>query len=296
MFPESTNVDIVGLWGIPRFLATAATGNSHDAAGLWQDAIPTLLEYNPLITPPYFAFTRRFFTEPVDLQIRNLVAMRHIDPRLLAAVGVRFVITDRPFDGSARLRQTVDVPVSTAYLKRAGILQPVSSFSLYLYELDDVNVGRYSPTEPRIVRTASEMLDMLGDPATDLSHTFVVAEDIPEILSVGSLREFLIEPGKFTVKAISPGHSVLILPMEYSRCLRLTARGSTGSSTRIFRADLLMTGIIFENELDATISYRTGPLTSSRCRLHDKKDMEEIKMSDAFRNRPQLIPMGMDIR
>jgi hypothetical protein len=63
MFPVSTNVDIDGLWGLPRFLATHSTGNSHEAALLWQDSIPTLLEYNPLTTPPYFAFVRRFFTE-----------------------------------------------------------------------------------------------------------------------------------------------------------------------------------------------------------------------------------------
>src|SRR5262249_18783975 len=77
-FSEPTNVDVVGLWGFQRVLATEATGNSHDAAGFWQDSVPTLLEYNPLITPPYFAFARSFFTEPADLQIRNEVAMRRI--------------------------------------------------------------------------------------------------------------------------------------------------------------------------------------------------------------------------
>ena len=296
MFPESESVDISGLWGIPRYLATYATGNSHDGAGLWQDSIPTLLEYNPLMTPPYFAFARSFFTEPVDLQIRNLVAMRHIDPRLLAAVGVRFVITDRPYDGRARLWQTLEVPVSETYLKWAGIPQNISSFSLYLYELSDVNVGQYSPTEPRVVRTASEMLGILGDPAIDLGHTFVVAEPFLEKLSVGTLRAFLVESGQYTVTATSSGHSVLILPMEYSRCLHLAARGPSRFQARLFRADLLMTGIIFDGELDATISYRTGPWSGSRCRLRDKDDMDAIEMNDAFKDKPQLVPRGMDIR
>ena len=303
MFPKSTNVDIAGLWGIPRYLATHATGNSHDAAGLWQDSIPTLIEYNPLITPPYFALARTFFTEQVDLQFRNIVAMRHIDPRLLAAIGVRFVITNSTFDGLAVLRQTMDVPVSDEYLQHAGIdlmlkragLSPIlPSFKLYLYELNNVNHGQYSPSTPLLARTASDMLTALGDPAIDLSHTFIVAEDFPGGLSVAGLQEFRIEPGEFVVKATSPGRSVLIIPIEFSRCLGLVAGGPNGSSARLFRANLLTTGIVFEGSLDATISYRTGPLSNSRCRLLDREDMEAIDMKNAFRNRMALIPKGMD--
>jgi hypothetical protein len=95
IFPLSTSVS--NLSGIEALdlLALHATGNYHDYAGLWQDAIPTLLEYNPLMTPAYFVFGRTFFTEPADVQIRNLLIMRRIDPRILAAVGVRFVVRDR---------------------------------------------------------------------------------------------------------------------------------------------------------------------------------------------------------
>ena len=75
------------------------------------------------------------YREPADLQIRNIVAMRRIDPQRLAAVGVRFVTTDHPYEGELRLRQTLDIPVSEAYLKRAGIVKKMTDFSLYLYEL-----------------------------------------------------------------------------------------------------------------------------------------------------------------
>jgi len=294
IFSESTNVDVVGLWGFQRVLATEATGNSHDAAGFWQDSVPTLLEYNPLITPPYFAFARSFFTEPADLQIRNEVAMRRIDPRLLAAVGVRFVVTDRPFDSELRLRQVLEVPVSEAYLKRAGIPRQIPTFKLYLYQLNGVNVGQYSPTEPRVVRRASEMLDVLGDPVVDLMRTFVVSENMPGGLSAATLREFLIERGQFTVRATTAGRSVLVLPMEYSRCLDLVTRPA-GSHAQLFRANLLMTGIIFEGDLDVTIFYRTGPFMASGCRLRDTDDMKAIEMALAFRNKPYLAPTGIVI-
>src|SRR5215216_5523202 len=118
VFPVSANVSTLTLWHTSNLLAMQTTGNSHDDAGLWQDSVPTLLEYNPLMTPAYFAFMRTFFTEPADQQTRNAVAMRRIDPRLLAAIGVRFVITDAPFAG-LKLRETIPVPISRDYLAGA---------------------------------------------------------------------------------------------------------------------------------------------------------------------------------
>src|SRR5262249_7005657 len=45
------------------------------------------------------------------------------------------------------------------------------------------------------------------------------------------------------------------LPIEFSRCLNLA-----GGTPRLFRADLLLTGVLFERQLDARISF--GPFTT----------------------------------
>lgn len=293
-FPTSTNVDVVGLWGIPSVLSMRATGNSHDAAGLWQDSIPTLLEYNPLMTPPYFAFARTFFTEPADLQIRNLVAMRRIEPRLLAAIGVRFVITDMPSDG-LRLRQKIDVPVTQDELNELGVRTKIPSFSLYLYEVSGSNIGQYSPTRVRVVRNASDMLESLAEPTLDPANTLIVDKDIHVRLVPAILREFLVERGQFRVRADSSDRSVLLLPMEFSRCLRVANRGSGASPVKLFRADLLLTGVLFEKTLDAVIDYRTGPLGGARCRLDDAKDMAALAIKDAFKRHLDLVPERMNI-
>jgi hypothetical protein len=151
-----------------NYLAMRATGNTHSAAGLWQDQIPALLEYDPLMTPAYFALCRFFFTEPIDQQWRNEVMFRRIGTRLLAAVGVRFVVTDAPFEGDALLRQTVDVPVASDAFQRVGINYPVPEFKLYLYELKRPNVGNYSPTQVAPASNASAILGRLADPSTDV--------------------------------------------------------------------------------------------------------------------------------
>jgi hypothetical protein len=295
IFPPSTDVGSLTLWHTSNVLALHATGNSHDAAGLWQDSVPTLLEINQLITPAYFAFTRTFFTEPADNQIRQAVAMRRIDPRLLASVGVRFVITDAPFEG-LKLRETVPVPVSPEYLKRTAFPQDIHSFTLFLYELDGVNIGQFSPTDTRVTATAAETIDALADPAVDLSRTVMASEPLPKGLAPATLQEFLVERGRFRVRATSSGRSVLLLPMEFSRCLRVRSNVPHAPEVRLFRADLLLTGVLFDRTLDATISYRTGPFVNSGCRLKDRADVAEMKIKDVFAHRPQLAPKGMFVQ
>jgi hypothetical protein len=38
------------------------------------------------------------------------------------------------------------------------------------------------------------------------------------------------------------------------------------------RADLLLTGILFDGDLDVTIQYRQGPFEAVNCRLYDRND------------------------
>jgi hypothetical protein len=292
IFAPSMNVDLrrPALADVTNHLAMFETGNSHTAAGLWQDSVPTLLEYNHLMTPAYFVFCRFFFTEPIDQQWRNTVMMRRIDPRLLAGIGVRFIVTDAPFEGAAHLRQTLDVPVREETLKRMGARHPVEGFTLYLYELPSVNVGQYSPTEIVTRPTASRMLDLLAQPSTDLTRTAVTSESIDEKLVPARLSQFVVNKGSLAVKAASSGWSLLLLPVEYSRCLQVRANGPDAEKVRLLRANLLLTVVLFKEQLDAQITYHTGPFVNSRCRLEDARDMEKIEIKGAFDRRPELAP------
>jgi hypothetical protein len=100
------------------------------------------------------------------------------------------------------------------------------------------------------------------------------------------------------VHAQSAGRSILVLPLEFSRCLHVMPNSSSGAAVapRLFRADLLMTGILFEKNLDAKIIYRTGPFAGSTCRLRDAQDMVALDMAHAFIGREQFAPSGISIR
>jgi hypothetical protein len=60
----------------------------------------------------------------------------------------------------------------------------------------------------------------------------------------------------------------------------------------MFRADLLLTGILFERQVDAHISFHTGPFRDSRCRLDDWADSKRMSMGNAFRDRPAFGVFG----
>lgn len=292
--PDSNDFQI---WHYLRYFALYETGNTHGAIGLWQDAIPTLTEYSQLITPAYFAFVRRFFTRPGDVQTRNRVEMRHIDPRLLAAIGVRFVITDVADDGGSQLQLRSKIAIGVPETRREAFGAPQMfrghSFSLHLYEIPGTNVGQYSPTLPLRADSAADILAALASPDLDPARTVVTSELLPGDLVPAQLEEFSIGRGNIRVRAKSLGRSLLLLPIEFSHCLSLTnaATGANAApSARLLRADLVLTGLLFEQGLDVNVAYFTGPFRNPTCRLRDRAESLQLDIADAFRDRPEFRP------
>src|SRR5262249_38424969 len=156
-----------------------------------------------------------------------------------------------------------DVPVKEEMLARMGVRYPITNFTLYLYELPGANLGDYSPTELLTINTASQMLEVLAKPSTDITKTVVTAENVQERLVAAQLNNFVINKGYFTVTAASSGWSLLLLPLEYSHCLHVRAEGPDAEKVRLFRADLLLTAVLFKEHLDAQITYHTGPFSDS---------------------------------
>jgi hypothetical protein len=140
------NVDWLALHGIDGSL-TNETGNELRLVGLHYFGIPGLFQYTPTISPFLYAVTSRLLGLPGDKQMRNVIVLRDINPRILATLGVRFVITDRKYDGPARLRTSV----------------PVQDRKLFLYEIADPNLGNYSPTKVSRLATATDIITRLGN-------------------------------------------------------------------------------------------------------------------------------------
>ena len=57
---------------------------------MWWYDIPTLMQYSPLITPPYYLLLTEFLSRPADRQIRSVLVLTHPNERMLSIVGCPF--------------------------------------------------------------------------------------------------------------------------------------------------------------------------------------------------------------
>jgi histidinol-phosphate phosphatase family protein len=256
------NVDWLELHGMDAGLVQA-TGNELRVVGLHYFGIPGLFQYTPTISPFLYAVTSRLLGLPGDKQMRSVIVLRDINPRILAMLGVRFVITDREYDGPASLRTSV----------------PVKDRTLLLYEIADPNLGNYSPTKVSRVATATDIITRLGNSDFD-PKTEIIADIAKEGERLVPARNASVTflGRSLRVQAESDGRSILLLPLEFSRCLE--AKAADNERPTLFRADLLETGILFSRRLDATLSIRTGPFLNPACRLWDLLDARALKVGE----------------
>lgn len=238
-------------------------GNDLRLIGLHYYGIPGLFEYSPTISPFFYAFTTRLLGLPGDKQTRNVLVLRRLNPEILRLLGVRFIITDAEYRGPAALRSTMALGGRT----------------LFLYELADVNVGQYSPTRVVKLRTAPEILEYVGSATFDSRNEVVSnAAELLDAAPVAARRaEFRFFGAKLHISAESDGNSVLVLPLEYSRCVAMEVTEGSGS---MFRANLLQVGIVFSKKIDAYLSLDAGAFLNPACRVKDFLDARALLVGD----------------
>ncbi len=137
-------------------------------------------------------------------------------------------------------------------------------------------------TQTRQVANAQEAIDLLADPSLD-SRTVAVlttAEDLPPLVPVMS-SSLVVERGGYRIQAASSGNSLLVLPIEYSHCLRAQLTGIEGAPPpRLLRANLVMAAILFTGDVQGRLSLHYGPF-SSGCRIEDWHAADIIHLGDA---------------
>ena len=109
----------------------------------------------------------------------------------------------------------------------------------------------------------------------------VVADDLVPVLT----SRIRLDGVAMHVNATSTGRSLLLLPLEFSRCL-----GASGAAepTAMIRANLAMTAVIFDGTLDARIALHYGPFTNTFCRLRDLSDLRALGVQEL----PGTAPPG----
>jgi len=235
-------------------------GNDHyiDLLGL---GIPDAAEYGHWTSPVTFTFLRAFFGNPEDHVLKAFFPLRVFNTTIARLMGVRMIVTDAQQLPDARL----------VYETQAG------DAPLRIFELDDINLGQYSPVRPRVAGTALEMLRMLGQASFDPQTDVLTEGDIPTALVPATDVSVMTDLGPaLRVRATSRGWSLLVLPFEYSACLRL---GTNANGTaRLVPVNLQQTGLLFQGKMNVSISYRFGPFDQPQCRRRDMERVDRLRL------------------
>lgn len=249
------------IWG-PHFFPIlfnkyrAALGNDLMVDAETAD-IPVLNEYGHWISPPMLALLATAFYNPVDQISRAAQVPRVLRLNLARLLGVSLVVSD------ARLPEGAEVYHGSP-----------EGHPLYMTRIAGANLGQYSPTRTVVATDAHKILDQLRDPDFDGRTLAVVERPVRGNLVPAEHVTVHLDKGPvIRVSAHSPGTSLLILPFDYSHCLRARGDGLGG----LIPVNLSQTGLLIHGDASIEIEYRYGLFSGTACR---KQDLERIKALD----------------
>jgi hypothetical protein len=248
----------------------------HDAgftlASAWTQSIPAANEYSQLVTAQALYFLHKL----LDKDVRG--SLNHFQPfwangsysavywNALQMLGVRFVIERWPLPDE--LNQ--GFPVITLPHRPHSPDRPPGTW--YIYELPHPNVGNYSPTETLTDASAAEIMSAIRQPHFDFTKQAVVSTTIDDRLVPARDMRLSIIRGGLHVSGHSDGTSLVVLPQQFSHCLR-----AHDSRVRLVRVNLMLTGVIFSGDVDTDILFDYGIFTPY-CRLADLADGKRLEL------------------
>jgi hypothetical protein len=241
-------------------------GNGHKLFAWNAFGIPTITEYSPYIRPLYFSIFAHLLNEPTDQQWVNYLTITRPDERILSMLGVRYLISNR-----------AELPNSR--------LEPIMRWRrLYLFELPAPNIASYSPTRGVVVQTATEALERLADKTFDPHKDVVMTMAMPTrpLSSSDTPAELIFERGGYTVRAVSPALSLIVLPVQFSHCFRVRIV-SGDRNARLLRVNLVQTGLLFEREVALEARLVRWPLASPHCQKLDFAENLALRVREAQR-------------
>jgi hypothetical protein len=259
--PRDTPLRDAKLYYHGRQYFSARYGETFTETDLWDLNIPTFEEYGEWTSVQAHAFALRLLAPTGTATHSNYLRVFTIDPEMLRAVGVRYVLTDaETLDHSAVLRGSVSAP------------NFARTPAVRLFELSDPNLGTYSPTQFVKATTAEEIVRRIRENKHRLDQVAVVPDDVPSAIAKARNVVMIVERDGLRVQAASDGAAHLLLPVQFSHCLVVV----NGAAARLSRANLFQTLMSFDRTIDARIEFRFGLFADNSCRLRDGLDNKAL--------------------
>lgn len=233
-------------------------GNGHADNDLRLSNIPVLEADNSFMSPANYIFITRLLRQGGHPRWKNYLFVNRFRPRLLRAMGVRYLVDDV-------------ADVGPDWFPVRQLASSDGQKILYLFDLGKPNIGNFSPVEVVVSSDVSDMLARMDDPQFDFRRQVIVGAPVDVPLAKATKTELSIEKDGFRIRAASPGVSLLALPLQFSSCLEWTSLIPGAHPVKLIRANLIHTGLLFRGEIDGYIAYRFGPLAPSDCRRRDQE-------------------------
>ncbi len=243
-------------------------GNDHREYGFWYYDIPTLEETSPSTSPFFHVLMSRLLNPKGAWFFRVHEWVSAFDADVLGQLGVKYVLTEQPLPARTPVVQ-MDVGASRTQ---------------YLYELADPNISGRAATKVAVVGNAADAVARLRAVGHDLRDEAVLFEPLPEgPLAPVRNNRLTVERGFLTLSADADGRALLVLPLEFSRCLTFDWSKSGQAPPLTLRANLDQTAILFSGHVEGRIALRYRPLSNPACRLRDMLDAARVDLGSVPR-------------
>jgi hypothetical protein len=249
---------------------TFSSETDFTVISLWANGVHTVDEYSQLVTP------QALYTQYALLQNNVIGALNgfvlfpgtswEVFFRTLQLFGVRYYVAD---SAGASIADQAGYRLLT--MPRRPIVGESGLWQIY--ELPNPNIGNYSPTEVVTATSAPEMVAAMRAENFDFRRQVVLPDAPSETLVPADDMRLSQIRGGFHLSGRSSGTSLVVLPLQFSNCLR-----ARDERVQVVRADLLMTGVIFLGTVDTDILFDYGIFTP-RCRRADLADMRRLQMN-----------------
>jgi hypothetical protein len=146
------------------------------------------------------------------------------------------------------------------------IVEHFPNITLYLYEISDVNLGTYTPTNQIIVDSIADSLFAMDGHNFNPKQSFTTMAEQLGALTPAYESTLNVNGNEIQIKSKSNSKSLLVIPFEYSNCLKV--KSSSNDFFKIINVNASQIGVYFKNNLDIKIKIDFSP-SSYSCKRDD---------------------------
>lgn len=211
-------------------------------AELVEARVPVLNAYSHTLSPRYMKAMNRWFTDGRPFA-RLWASFNRFDVKLAQMLGVKYLFAESAGD----------------YGKvKVAIVTPLGST---ISEVPNPNIGQYSPIATMPESNLEDVLGFMMSSEFEPLQVAITDALIPDLVRAEEVS-VSADRGVIEVSVETTGRSLLVLPFEYSSCMRLT---ESSGNAELLRVNYLLTGIVVEGSGTYVIRVTKNPYLPSAC-------------------------------